>query len=104
MLENIKKAIILIFITITIYLGFWYYGNHTTVIHKYQKDSVFYRQKDSIHNIMDTTEIKIKEIHKTYEKKVEIINHLPIDSAYIFWANYIQRYHISNDSTPIESN
>ena len=104
MLENIKKAIILIFITITIYLGFWYYINHNTVIHKYQKDSVFYRQKDSIHNIMDTTEIKIKEIHKTYEKKVEIINHLPIDSAYIFWANYIQRYHISNDSTPIESN
>ena len=104
MLEIIKKIILFIFIPITVYLGFWYYINHNTVIHKYQKDSVFYRQKDSIHNIMDTTEIKIKEIHKTYEKKVEIINHLPIDSAYIFWASYIQRYHPSDDSTSIKGN
>lgn len=70
----------------------------------YKKDSVFYKQKDSIHNIIDTSEVIIKELHKTYEKRVEIIKHMPIDSAYIFWANYIQRFDSNNDTATVANN
>lgn len=70
----------------------------------YNKDSVFYKQKDSIHNIIDTSEVIIKELHKTYEKRVEIIKHMPIDSAYIFWADYIQRFNFNNDTTTVANN
>ena len=70
----------------------------------YKKDSAFYKQKDSIHNIIDTSEVIIKELHKTYEKRVEIIKHMPIDSAYIFWADYIQRFNSDNDSATVANN
>ena len=70
----------------------------------YKNDSVFYKQKDSIHNIIDTSEVIIKELHKTYEKRVEIIKHMPIDSAYIFWADYIQRFNSDNDTATVANN
>lgn len=94
-------------ITIVMFLGFYYFSgnsNNSNIIHHYQKDSVFYRQRDSINLINDTIQTKINKIEKTYEKKVEIIKYMPIDSAYIFWADYIQRYKLDNDSSTIENN
>ena len=98
-----KTGIILIIIIVGIMLitSINYKSNNT---YYYKKDSVFYKQKDSIHNIIDTSEVIIKELHKTYEKRVEIIKHMPIDSAYIFWANYIQRFDSNNDTSTVKNN
>ena len=98
-----KTGIILIIIIVGIILitSINYKSNNT---YYYKKDSVFYKQKDSIHNIIDTSEVIIKELHKTYEKRVEIIKHMPIDSAYIFWANYIQRFNSDNDTSTVANN
>ena len=103
-----NKLIVLISITVIIFFGFWYYGNYNnsntnTIIHHYKKDSVYYQKRDSLHKINDTTSVKIQLIERTYEKKIETIKRMPIDSAYIFWADYIQRYRINNDSATAEN-
>ena len=97
-------VIILIIVTITFLLELFSSKNSSNNINYYKKDSIFYRQRDSIKTILDTTEIQIKEIHKIYEKKIETVKHLPIDSAYIFWADYIQRFKLYNDSTATKNN
>ena len=99
-----KVGKLIICITIIIFLGLFYFKNNNNSNIHYQKDSIYYRQRDSIHKVLDTTEVKIKEIYKTYEKKVETIKHLPIDSAYIFWADYIQRFDSDNDTTTTKNN
>lgn len=103
-----KKLIVLISITVIMFFGFWYYGNYNnsntnTIIHHYKKDSIYYQERDSLHKVNDTTFVKLQTIERTYEKKIETIKHMPIDSAYIFWADYIQRYRISNDTSTVEN-
>lgn len=103
-----NKLIVLVSITAIMFFGFWYYGNynssnHNTIINHYKKDSVYYQKRDSIHRVNDTTLVKLKTIERIYEKKIETVKRMPIDSAYIFWADYIQRYHPSNDSSSVES-
>ena len=102
-MSKVKNIVIVILGLIIIYL-FITNNNKVQVVHHYQKDSVFYRQRDSINLINDTIQTKINKIEKTYEKKVEIVKHMPIDSAYIFWADYIQRYKLDNDSSTVENN
>lgn len=101
-MSKVKNIIIILLGLIIIYLLI--NNNKVQVVHHYQKDSVFYRQIDSIHNVLDTNEVILKKINTTYEKKIEIIKHLPIDSAYIFWANYVQRFQSDNDSSTITNN
>ena len=101
-----NKLIVLISITVIIFFGFWYYGNYNnsnTIIHHYKKDSVYYQKRDSLHKVNDTISTKIQTIEHTYEKKIETIKRMPIDSAYIFWADYIQRYRINNDFATIKN-
>ena len=103
-----NKLIVLISITVILFFSFWYYGNYNnsntnTIIHNYKKDSVYYQKRDSLHKVNDTTSVKIQTIERTYEKKIETIKRMPIDSAYIFWADYIQRYRINNDSATAEN-
>lgn len=103
-MSKVKNIIIILLGLIIIYLFITNNNNKVQVVHHYQKDSVFYRQIDSIHNVLDTNEVILKKINTTYEKRIEIIKHLPIDSAYIFWANYVQRFQSDNDSSTITNN
>ena len=56
--------------------------------------------RDSLHNVLDTNTITIKEIHKTYEKNIHTILHQSNAANLEFLTDYLSRYTI--DSTGLK--
>lgn len=56
--------------------------------------------RDSLHNVLDTNTIIIKEIHKTYEKNINTILHQSNAADWKFLTDYLSRYTI--DSTGLK--
>ena len=61
-------------------------------------------KRDSIKLEIDTTIIKIKENETYYKETVNNIIHYNVDSDYIFFCNYLQRYSNINYSDTIKAN
>lgn len=56
--------------------------------------------RDSLHNVLDTNTITIKEIHKTYEKNIHTILYQSNTADLEFLTDYLSRYTI--DSTGLK--
>ena len=56
--------------------------------------------RDSLHNVLDTNTITIKEIHKTYEKNTNTILHQSDTANLEFLTNYLSKYTV--DSTGLK--
>lgn len=56
--------------------------------------------RDSLHNVLDTNTVTIKEIHKTYEKNTYTILHQSNAADWKFLTDYLSRYTI--DSTGLK--
>ena len=52
--------------------------------------------RDSLHNVLDTNTITIKEIHKTYEKNINTILYQSNAADWKFLTDYLSRYTINS--------
>lgn len=59
--------------------------------------------RDSLIQVVDTDKVKIIRVQNEYHKEIERINALPMDSAYLFWSEYIERFRLENDSDTIKN-
>lgn len=93
-----NKLFFLICIVLVVLLCLVFFNARETTKVQYIQDSIFYKERDSVIRVIDTSKVKIVELNKIYEKESIRVDTMPIDSAYIFWANYIQRFSMDNNS------
>ena len=103
-----SKISILVGTTLLVIFGFIIWNkidsNNTQILNRIDSlNTINDRQliiRDSLHNVLDTNTITIKEIHRTYEKNINTILHQSNAADWKFLTDYLSRYTI--DSTGLK--
>ena len=103
-----SKISILVGTTLLVIFGFIVWNkidsNNTQILNRIDSlNTINDRQliiRDSLHNVLDTNTITIKEIHRTYEKNINTILHQSNAADWKFLTDYLSRYTI--DSTGLK--
>ena len=103
-----SKISILVGTTLLVIFGFIVWNkidsNNTQILNRIDSlNTINDRQliiRDSLHNVLDTNTITIKEIHRTYEKNINTILHQSNAADWKFLTDYLSRYTI--DSTRLK--
>ena len=103
-----SKISILVGTTLLVIFGFIVWNkidsNNTQILNRIDSlNTINDRQliiRDSLHNVLDTNTITIKEIHRTYEKNINTILYQSNAADWKFLTDYLSRYTI--DSTGLK--
>ena len=99
-----SKISILVGTTLLVIFGFIVWNkidsNNTQILNRIDSlNTINDRQliiRDSLHNVLDTNTITIKEIHRTYEKNINTILHQSNAADLEFLTDYLSRYTIDS--------